>query len=151
VSENNLDPVRQAQEVQRLVEIQLLESDLRDSMQHGTGLPSNIGNAKKGTLGGAPVLVQIMSITDIGQSAFSLQTVRQTRIDRADLAGLAEQDGGEDDGPIPRFPRSMLRFELTDGKTTINAIEFRKIPELELGETPLGFKVSKHPVKQVNI
>ena len=110
-------------------------------MLHYTGIPRNIGTAKKGTVGVPPVLVQITSITEIGHSAFTLRNTRQTRIDRADLAGLAEEDGGEDDGPIPRYPRSMLQFRISDGSTEIDAIEYRKIPELELGETPLGYKV----------
>ena len=57
------------------------------------------------------------------------------------VAEPVEEDGGEDDGPIPRYPRSMLQFRISDGSTEIDAIEYRKIPELELGETPLGYKV----------
>jgi RecQ-mediated genome instability protein 1 len=141
VSENNLDPARNMPEILKQVEEQLLGSDLSDSMESGTGLARNIPTALKGATGAVPILVQVVSITDIGQSAFHLQNVRQTRLDRADLAGLAEQDGGEDDGPVPKYPRSMLQFMLSDGNTTIKAIEFRKIPQLTLDETPLGYKV----------
>jgi RecQ-mediated genome instability protein 1 len=94
------------------------------------------------------VLVEVAALTDIGVSAFSLQTTRQTRIDREDLAGLhaARGEDGEraeeDEGPIPRFQRSMLSMQLCDGTHTLKAIEFRKIPQLVLGETPLGYKVS---------
>ena len=85
-------------------------------------------------------------MTDIGHSAFALQNVRQARIERADLAGLAgeedeNQDEGEETGSVPKYPRSMLRFQLSDGATVLEAIEYRKIPELELGVTPLGYKV----------
>lgn len=94
-----------------------------------------------------------MALTDIGHSAFSLQNTRQTRIERADLDGLAvesdaEGEGGEDEGPIPNYPRGMLRFELSDGATVIPAIEYRKIAQFQLGVTPLGCKVaifSKQP------
>lgn len=100
------------------------------------------------TTGSVPLLVEIRSITEIAHSAFSLLNIHQTRLDRADL-GLAvetqdRQEQGqqdEDQGPIPRFPRGMLRFELSDGHTLFQAIEFRSIPELVLGETPLGFKM----------
>ncbi|ETW83146.1 hypothetical protein HETIRDRAFT_126445 [Heterobasidion irregulare TC 32-1] len=106
----------------------------------GTGLPLNVGEMEDGRLTGPPVLVQITSLTEIGHSAFTLQNIRQTRIDRADLAGLGGDDA-EDEGPVPRYPRSMLRLQLSDGFTTINAIEFRNLPDLILGETPLGYKL----------
>ena len=86
-------------------------------------------------------------VTEIAHSAFSLLNTHQTRIDRADL-GLAqeedeqaEQQRDEDEGPVPRFPRGILRFELSDGLTTFRAIEFWSLPQLELGKTPLGYKV----------
>lgn len=70
-------------------------------------------------------------------------SVRQNRMDRADLAGLAgEVDAdAEDEGPVPKYPRGMLRLELSDGFTTVEAVEYRSIPQLELGVTPLGYKV----------
>lgn len=115
-------------------------------MLPGTGLPQNVYELDNTKLQGPPILVEIISITEIGQSAFNLQNVRQARIERADLAGLAEegdeQDGGEDAGPVPKYPRSMLRFQLSDGATVLEAIEYRRIPELELGVTPLGYKVN---------
>ena len=70
--------------------------------------------------------------------------VRQNGIDRADLAGLVregEEDPEEDEGPVPKYPRGMLRLELSDGFTTVEAVEYRSIPQLELGITPLGYKV----------
>ncbi|KZS94274.1 DUF1767-domain-containing protein [Sistotremastrum niveocremeum HHB9708] len=130
-------------ETNRHVQTQLLASDLRDSMLPGTGAPSNIAELDNAFLAG-PVLVQILAITDIGHSAFSLQTTRQTRIDKADLAGLAEAEGDseeEDANSIPKYPRGMLRFELSDGSQTFPAIEYRRIKDLELGVTPLGYKV----------
>ena len=68
--------------------MQFLESDLRDSTVPSSGLPANIGNVTQTRISGPPVLVEIAAITEIGHSAFSLLNTRQTRIDRADLAGL---------------------------------------------------------------
>lgn len=129
------------------VEIQYLASDIRDSTIARTGLPENIKEVANSRLKG-PFLVQLMALTDIGHSAFSLQNTRQIRIEREDMSALAEteangEDGEEEDeGPVPNYPRGMLRFELNDGSTTFPAIEYRKIPQLQLGVTPLGCKVA---------
>ncbi|OBZ72231.1 RecQ-mediated genome instability protein 1 [Grifola frondosa] len=139
-NELHLDPATDMDAIINNVDAQLLQSDLTDSMVHGTGLPHNVSELSTPLRG--PVLVQIVSITEIGHSAFSLQNTRQARIERADLAGLAAEEGEDDDeGPIPKYPRSMLRFQLSDGATILQAIEFRRLPELELGETPLGYKM----------
>ena len=132
------------------VEEALLDSDLKDSMQQGTGFPEGIATANDLTVQGSSILVQIVDITEIGHSAFSLMNVRQTRLDQEDLAGLARQNeeenenqnqADEDAGPIPKYPRSMLKLKLSDGTVTMPAIEFKRIPGLELGVTPLGCKV----------
>ncbi|KAG1841692.1 hypothetical protein DFJ58DRAFT_666386 [Suillus subalutaceus] len=123
---------------------QFFQSSLADSTLPNTGLPQNIHTIKKARLTGLPCLVEIRAISDIGISAFSLMNVRQNRVDRADLAGLVredEEDAEEDEGPVPKFPRGMLRLELSDGFTTVEAVEYRSIPQLELGVTPLGYKV----------
>jgi RecQ-mediated genome instability protein 1 len=128
------------------VEVQLLGSDLRDSMTPSTGLPPVFLTSDR-TLSSPPLLVEIVSITEVGHSAFQLQNTRQMRIDRADLAGLNADRGEngeqeeEEEGPVPRYPRSMLKLELTDGTVTFRAIEYKRIPDLVLGETPLGYKV----------
>lgn len=130
------------------IETQLLQSNLESSMVPGTGLPTNVADLNSTKLMGPPVLVEIVSMTEIGHSAFSLQNIRQVRLERADLAGLADEDEGQDgeeEGPVPRYPRSMLRFQLSDGSTVLEAIEYRRIPEFELGVTPLGYKVSLPP------
>jgi RecQ-mediated genome instability protein 1 len=143
VEEHNLNPATDMARIKEQVESQLLMSDLTDSMVHRTGLPQNLAGLQKGSLSGPPILVQIMALTEIGHSAFSLMNVRQTKIDRADLSGLAERDNEDaaDEGPVPNYPRSMLQFELSDGTITLNAIEYRKISQLDLENTPLGFKV----------
>jgi RecQ-mediated genome instability protein 1 len=145
IEEHNLNSATDMDKIKEQVESQLLMSDLTDSMVHGTGLPHNLAGLQKGSLSGPPILMQITALTEIGHSAFSLMNVRQTKTDRADLSGLAcaenEDEGEADEGPVPNYPRSMLRFELSDGLIKLNAIEYRKIPELDLENTPLGYKV----------
>jgi len=138
------------------IEEALLDSDLKDSMRPGTGFPVGITTASDLTVQGSPILVQIVDITEIGHSAFSLTNVRQTRLDQEDLAGFARENeeenenqnqADEDVGPIPKYPRSMLKLQLSDGTITVPAIEFKRIPGLELGVTPLGCKVIGSPIR----
>lgn len=134
---------------------QLLQSNLSDSMIQFTGLPRNISPADgmgddvepgPKTLG-RTVLVEVLSITEIGSSAFTLAGVKQAREDRADLGLDQGRENGEqaqdeeDEGPIPMYPRSMLRFILSDGSVNLNAIEYKRLSDIQLGVTPLGFKV----------
>jgi RecQ-mediated genome instability protein 1 len=143
IEADNLNPATDMDTIKENVESQLLSSDLTDSMVHGTGLPHDIASFRKSTLSGPPVLVQILALMEIGHSAFNLMNVHQTRKDKADLSGLVQGDNEDeaDEGPIPNYPRSMLQFELSDGAITLKAIEYRKIPQLDLEKTPLGFKV----------
>jgi RecQ-mediated genome instability protein 1 len=140
---HNLNPATDMDTIKEHVESQLLMSDLTDSMVHGTGLPHDIASFRKSTLTGPSVLVQILALTEIGHSAFNLKNVHQTKKDKADLSGLAGGDNEDeaDEGPIPNYPRSMLQFELSDGAITLKAMEYRRIPQLDLENTPLGFKV----------
>ncbi|KAG8213302.1 hypothetical protein J3R82DRAFT_11781 [Butyriboletus roseoflavus] len=166
-SELGLHPSRDFDQFIQHVEAQLLQSNLADSTIPGSGIdpllftsntnparprprPSSVprthqASRPKKTTGSIPLLVEIKSITEIAHSAFSLLNTHQTRLDREDL-GLAQEENAEqhrdeDDGPVPRFLRGMLRFELSDGLTTFRAIEFRSLPQLELGTTPLGYKM----------
>lgn len=102
--------------------------------------------------GGGSILCQVNAITEIGHSAFSLRNIRQTRLDRADMAGLAAEEEGDEDGnppqngedySIPSYPRAMLRFALSDGFHSLQAMEYRRLPFFTLGETPLGCKVRR--------
>ncbi|KAF8312511.1 hypothetical protein DL93DRAFT_2059853 [Clavulina sp. PMI_390] len=154
VEENSLTP-DQINEAFDQVELQYLGSDLADSTIEGSGLPPQVADLEKGRLGapasGGAILCQMVGITDIGQSAFTLRNIRQTRIDKADMAGLAIQEEGDDNGnppnngedyTIPPYPRSTLQLALSDGFQTMRAIEYRPLPMFNLGETPLGYKVS---------
>lgn len=119
------------------VEEQFLQSSLADSAIPNTGLPAPDSH----DIRIKDTLCEVVALTEIGHSAFSLKNVRQARVDKEDLAGLAgDMDDGEDYS-VPKYPRSMLRFELSDGTKTMRAIEYRKIPQLDLGVTPLGTKV----------
>lgn len=133
------------------VEEQLLSSSLSDSMMHGTGLPINIPDTKikESRISGSAVLVEIVSITDIGASAFSLNKVRLAREERL-AAGESEEGEGDvevdGEGPVPNYPRSMLSFEISDGAVTLKAMEYRSLPQMKLGATPLGYKVRCHRI-----
>ncbi|CAE7219710.1 unnamed protein product [Rhizoctonia solani] len=126
------------------VEEQLLQSSLTDSAARNTGFPdpNSHGIQIKNTL------CEVVALTEIGHSAFTLKNVRQARVDKEDLAGLAGDLEDGEDYSIPKYPRSMLRFELSDGTKTMRAIEYRRIPDLELGTTPLGTKIY---IKEVNV
>ncbi|KDR78871.1 hypothetical protein GALMADRAFT_137857 [Galerina marginata CBS 339.88] len=144
--DQGLSPVNDFPEFMERVKGQLLESDLLDSMLHGTGLDPHI-TRMNGNLRGPPVLVQIIAVTEIGSSAFQLEQVRAAREERL-LAGVGDVEGEEDgdvevegEGPMPKYPRGTLRFQLSDGATILEAMEYRPIPQIILGTTPLGFKL----------
>lgn len=129
------------------IDLQLLQSDLSDSMLHNSGLPTRVQSMKNVVIAtpatGGPILVQILEMMEIGVSAFNLMNVRQARKDGTDLSGLAvgtEEEGGEG-AKEAKYPRGMLSLTLSDGSVQIKAIEYRKIEGLVLGEIPLGFKV----------
>ncbi|KAG8716394.1 hypothetical protein FRC11_013377 [Ceratobasidium sp. 423] len=126
------------------VEEQLLQSSLADSAVRNTGFPdpNSHGIQIKNTL------CEVVALTEIGHSAFTLKNVRQARVDKEDLAGLAGDLEDGEDYSVPKYPRSMLRFELSDGTKTMRAIEYRRIPDFELGVTPLGTKIY---LKEVNV
>ena len=138
---------RASQDLLDNVDLQLLQSDLSDSMLHHSGLPTRVQSMKNGVIAtpatGGPILVQILEVMEIGASAFNLMNVRQARKDGTDLSGLAvgtEEEGGEG-AKEAKYPRGMLSLTLGDGSVQVKAIEYRKIEGLVLGEIPLGFKV----------
>lgn len=121
-------------------------------MLEGTGLPLHITQTDhreaNTRLTGPPILVEIVAMTEISSSAYQLEQIRAAREERIRLGQTDSDDEGEADlevegeGPMPKYPRGMLRFDLSDGATRFNAIEYRPLPELVLGKTELGFKVS---------
>ncbi|PBK75711.1 hypothetical protein ARMSODRAFT_403896 [Armillaria solidipes] len=145
LEDKQLNPTSDIQQILKHVEEQLLCSNLQDSMLQGTGLPADIANPEtQHTVVAGPVLVEIVSITDIGVSAYNLNKIRITRDERI---AAGEQEVGEGDvevegeGPIPAYTRSMLRMDLSDGTMILKSMEYRPLKDLTLGETPLGCKL----------
>lgn len=137
------------------VETQYLWSNLGVSTRHvaGTGIPipqnDEAGELHNVTLFFTPTLVQVYRIAEIGASAFQLKTTLEqrrdvisgaTRIRR--LEDEEEDAPGQDDKGPPPYQRSMLSMLVSDGRTALRSIEYRRIPDLTLGVTPLGVKVS---------
>ncbi|CDO73719.1 hypothetical protein BN946_scf185015.g47 [Trametes cinnabarina] len=122
---------------------QLLESDFADSMLTGTGFPEDIFRGRDTQLKG-PILVELVGIMEVGHSAYNLMQIYEARVEWRKQAELrnarVELDAGEEK-PMPKYPRSTLQFELSDGAYVLPAVEFKRLPEFELGETPLGSKM----------
>jgi len=116
-------------------------------MLPGTGLPTYAAvPTTTVTLEGLQIRVEVVSITEIASSAFTLNQTRLAREERM-KAGVVDDGEGEGDievegeGPMPRYSRGMLKFQLTDGTVMLPAIEYRPLPDLSLENTPLGYKV----------
>ena len=124
------------------VNTQLLESDFSDSMVAGTGFPQNVVGADNLVLKG-PILVEVVNIMEIGHSAYSLLQVHESRVEYRKQAQIRSANGDEEERkPMPKYPRSMLQLHLSDGQLVLPAVENQSLPQLELGETPLGYKVN---------
>lgn len=125
-----------------------LDSDLAETTLHGVmPQPDEEDKLYDAVLFPRPTLVQLHSITEIGASAFALNTAREQRREvlsgATRIRGIDDEDEDDiDDSKLPAYPRSMLSLEVSDGRTAIRAIEYRRLPEMILGETRLGLKVS---------
>lgn len=99
---------------------------------------------KEVELGSRGILVQIQSMTEVGHSALSLQTVHQKLQDDAQgrdrVVELEDPESQDRHAPIS-YPRAMLKFQLSDGHHSVPAIEYHRIDGLSLAHTPLGSKV----------
>ncbi|KAF6754381.1 hypothetical protein DFP72DRAFT_898914 [Ephemerocybe angulata] len=152
-----LDGVRpNSQELFDTIRTQLLKSNLSESLDSTDGLPQDIGHFNtKVTLSGVPTLVEIISLSEVGSSAFQLDQVRKGREDRIRAGGFDENGEGDEEadlevegeGPLPKYPRSMLSFVLSDGTTQFQAMEYKPLPQLSLVQTPLGFKLQLKAVR----
>lgn len=125
-----------------------LDADLAESTLQGV-IPQADGEGKlpSSILFPKPTLVQVLSITDIGASAFSLQTTLEQRREvfsgATRIRGIDDDDDDEiDESKLPAYPRGMLSLGISDGRNALRAIEYRRLDGLELGETRLGIKVS---------
>lgn len=94
----------------------------------------------------SPVIVQIHAVTDIGVSAFALSRTLDERRDvlsgATRIRRMDEEEDEVEEGKLPPYVRSMLSLEVSDGRTAMRAIEYRRVEGLVLAETPLGTKVS---------
>ncbi|KAF8071838.1 hypothetical protein FPV67DRAFT_1667295 [Lyophyllum atratum] len=129
------------------VENQILQSNFSDSMLPGTGFPTHVARpTTKMTLEGMHILVEVTAMTEIANSAFNLNQTRMAREERLQDGDVGDEEGEGDidiagEGPIPKYPRGMLKLHLTDGTITLPAMEYRPLPELSLENTPLGYKM----------
>lgn len=126
------------------VEEQYLWSDLSAS----TSAPA-ISQDLPPTLFPTPTLLQIHFISEVGASAFSQQSTLEARRDIISGASVIRRMGDEEveEGRVPPYPRSMLSLQVSDGRSMIRAMEYRRIPEFVLGETKLGSKIQVRGVR----
>ncbi|TCD69359.1 hypothetical protein EIP91_007915 [Steccherinum ochraceum] len=148
-----------ANQVQARMEHHYLGSRLEDSTLPGTGLPATIDTLDNEMMKCPPVLVEITTMDEVGQSAFSLLNVANERAEhwkRAEKKRVAEwrippgddqerdpdaEYSDDPDDPRPQYPRSLLQFQLSDGDRTLSAFEYKPLHDIVLGETPLGCKI----------
>ena len=111
-------------------------------MLAGTGIPADALGAVHTVIRGS-ILVEVVGMTDIGHSASTLLQVYESRVEYKKQAELRRANGDEEQQkPMPKFPRSMLQLQLSDGQSVLPVIEAKTLSQFELGETPLGFKAS---------
>lgn len=109
------------------------------------------------------ILLQIVSISEVGHSAFQTKNTMDQRKEalsgvgrirrirdhmgpeNGDNANGDQQPDEEDNEPddVPPYPRSMLMLDVSDGFRVMRAMEYKRIDALKLGETALGCKVRR--------
>ena len=127
-----------------------MNSEFDKVAEPGTGLPPRITTRTVYTRLMDPMILELVHLTEVGISAFTLDEVREQR-DRAYRSGLASLMNGEGtssisnfnriEGGLPKYPRKCLKLFLTDGVTELQALECEVLPDLALGETQMGVKV----------
>ncbi|KAF5309695.1 hypothetical protein D9611_014705 [Ephemerocybe angulata] len=147
-----LDGVRpDSQKILETVRMQLLKSSLSESMDSTDGLPKGIGHLNSNlTLSGVPTLVEILSVSEVGSSAFQLDQVRKARGERLRAGGYDEHGEGNEEANLEgeeAKEEADLEMEGEDGTTQFQAMEYKTIPQLSLAHTPLGFKLQLKEVR----
>ncbi|KAK6910751.1 hypothetical protein I204_03217 [Kwoniella mangroviensis CBS 8886] len=136
------------------VHTQFLYSDLSQSTLLSRSFPPVQTELHEIVLFPRPTILQIHHVSEIGHSAFQIQHTMeqrsevlsgQTLIRRMD--DEEENENEVDIGKVPPYPRSMLKLELSDGRRTVKAMEYRRINGLVLGQTSLGCKLVCQNVK----
>lgn len=148
-------PVDDWEEYLRTVIDHTMNSKLEETAEVGTGLPPLISASTTYTTIDHPVVLQLVHITEVGISAFLLSSVREERDKayRCGLLSLADHGGCPTpsnletiEESLPEYPRKCLKMYLSDGRTTIEAMELEIIPELRLGKTRMGVKVRRQAI-----
>uniref|UniRef100_F1KXZ9 RecQ-mediated genome instability protein 1 n=1 Tax=Ascaris suum TaxID=6253 RepID=F1KXZ9_ASCSU len=116
---------------------QWIFSDIKVSTEPTLSLPPSTNASKKFTFN-ANVVLQVNSVIDIGASLHSQFALLTYEFE--DNSGFDLADADEKDNNSITKPRRMLLMELTDGHTTLKAIEYRPIKELSLLTCP-GCKI----------
>jgi RecQ-mediated genome instability protein 1 len=144
-----LNPEEHFEEYGDELEKRVLHSRFSDIMQAGTGFPNRIGSTMVHTIIEGPIVLELIHITDVGVSAFSLERTRQDRDQALYLQLLALARAGRTitkEGlldlkrALPEYPRGVLKLILSDGHTEIQAVEYKRLP-FKLGKTKIGLKV----------
>lgn len=116
----------------------------------GTGIPDSTLLPTMCTHIEGPIVLELVHLTDIGLSAFTIEKVRQARARSFYIKLLALGMNGEvvsDDkllsirGKLPSYPHKCLKLVLSDGTNELEAIELEPL-DLQLGRTAMGVKVS---------
>ncbi|GMK55003.1 hypothetical protein CspeluHIS016_0200590 [Cutaneotrichosporon spelunceum] len=132
------------------VEHQYLCSDLGASTTPSHTLPTAEDVGRHTTTIPGPLIVQVHSVMDVGVSAVSLQRTMEERRDvLSGATRIRRMDDDEEvkEGKVPPYPRSMLALEVSDGRTVVRAIEYRRVEGLKLADTPLGTKLRLRNVR----
>ena len=147
-----LSPEEHFEEYGDELERRILHSRFSDVMKAGTGLPYRIGSSMVHTTLEGPIVLELVHMTDVGVSAFSLERVRQDRDQKLYLEMLALARAGQTAteeslleimSALPEYPRGTLKLILTDGHTELHAVEYKQLP-FKLGRTKIGLKVWFH-------
>ncbi|BEJ16523.1 hypothetical protein CspHIS471_0511280 [Cutaneotrichosporon sp. HIS471] len=134
----------------RSVEEQYLYGDLGACTTPSRTLPTADDVGRHTTTIPGPLIVQIHSVMDVGVSAVHLQRTLEERRDvLSGATRIRRMDDDEEvkEGKVPPYQRSMLSLEVSDGRTVIRAIEYRRIEGLTLADTPLGTKLRLRKVR----
>uniref|UniRef100_A0A914ZJ99 RecQ-mediated genome instability protein 1 n=1 Tax=Parascaris univalens TaxID=6257 RepID=A0A914ZJ99_PARUN len=116
---------------------QWIFSDIKVSTEPALSLPASANASKKFTFN-ANVVLQVNSVINIGTSLHSQFALLTNEFE--DNSGFDLVDADEKDNNTITKARRMLLMELTDGHTTLKAIEYRPIRELSLLTCP-GCKI----------
>ncbi|WVF67584.1 hypothetical protein IAT40_002342 [Kwoniella sp. CBS 6097] len=131
--------------------LQYLHSDLAISTLESRTFPP--GELHNSILFSRPTLLQIHSISEVGNSAFQIQTTMEQRSEvlsgQSRIRRIDDEEDEVEDGKVPPYPRGMLKLEVGDGRRILKAMEYKKIGDLTLGQTSLGCKLLVQNVRSL--